>query len=846
MRKSKQQNNFAACQRASSSSSTLLGRVSSEELESGTSKKKENDDHIYNSEDHGSGKTNVQQDDFVLPELLPSFEMYENLHINIPQSSFDTYFHENPPYYEVASGSQSALPHGESESNMRMINDDTAGPENLETTTGVRRLASDSSSPQIFNHDGLKGIPVEKIYALPRVETAISIELFVTKTAPKLGQAPKYGGMLKEYTSGDIIHGYFTVENRSTTPIKFDMFYLTLEGTTSSKTKSSFGTQKTTKTFLRMVDMAASWSYNQEDVNTGEDLCGFFDSIDKTSFGLSNERTLNPGDKRKKFFAFKIPNQLLEVSCKHRHFSHSLLPPTLGFDRSSSANVDANLKFSNSLGYGRLSERGSPLLLMDNSTTSNISYSINAMIVGKDIRSGSICLMSEKKYSIRMVPFGFGCEPVSKEKCFNSIEDFNVAIAKRLEKIEQILCKSERAVPIHEDDISDINNHAYPILPKRNYSWNKSPESVKNCAAEKRSYIENDYIESEMTYSILPFFNTSIKSAFLKSKVLNSVHNASSSQPDNFTSRMNFEKNGLIMMKVKPPTSSLPYRCPSLIQKQNAFAMKSKQSQSNWSNLKSLLPIEEREKLETLKIELVCVQAANSVPHDPPEISSIQTQLICLTEKTEDCKPLEFHTDLLVNKRKFDEVKKSFKEILANIEAYSENFTNNETRINSLLDETAKASLHGKPPMFSYLMPPSTIKDVQVLAHTEVDVTVVENALKSKLAVANDVHPCSPYSISSIIPRASRSIIKTASSNHSSSSFSHCKLNEWNRIGATEYTKTLSLNIKFNEDFKGTIVPSFQSCLCSRSYLLRVKLQFNKSVGTSQIDIPIQVKNSFI
>lgn len=73
--------------------------------------------------------------------------------------------------------------------------------------------------------------------------------------------------------------------------------------------------------------MAASWSYNHEDVNTGEDLCGFFDSIDKTSFGLPNSRILNPGDKRKKFFTFKIPNQLLDVTCKHGHFSHSLLPP---------------------------------------------------------------------------------------------------------------------------------------------------------------------------------------------------------------------------------------------------------------------------------------------------------------------------------------------------------------------------------------------------------------------------------------------------------------------------------------------------------------------------------------
>ncbi|CAI6873763.1 ANL_collapsed_G0048090.mRNA.1.CDS.1 [Saccharomyces cerevisiae] len=245
--------------------------------------------------------------------------------------------------------------------------------------------------------------------------------------------------MLREYTSGDIIHGYFTVENKSTKPIKFDMFYLTLEGTTSSKTQSPFGIQKTTKRILRMVDMAASWSYNHEDVNTGEDLCGFFDSIDKTSFGLPNSRILNPGDKRKKFFTFKIPNQLLDVTCKHGHFSHSLLPPTLGFDRPSSSHPElSTLKFSESLGYGRLSERGSSLWLNDSSSGSLINYSINAMIVGKDVASGRVCLMSEKKYSIRIVPFGFQNNPISREKCLKDLEDFDIEIANRLGMIEKV------------------------------------------------------------------------------------------------------------------------------------------------------------------------------------------------------------------------------------------------------------------------------------------------------------------------------------------------------------------------------------------------------------------------
>ena len=105
MQESKEpQNKFEGCQRISSSSSTLFGGASFEEPRCGTSQGKEEDAFACNNGDHGSSITNVQEDDFVLPELLPSFEMYENLLSNIPQSSFDTYFPENPPFYEVASG----------------------------------------------------------------------------------------------------------------------------------------------------------------------------------------------------------------------------------------------------------------------------------------------------------------------------------------------------------------------------------------------------------------------------------------------------------------------------------------------------------------------------------------------------------------------------------------------------------------------------------------------------------------------------------------------------------------------------------------------------------------------
>lgn len=832
MQESRENQNSFAASRRESSSSTLLGTVSFEGLKNGPSR--ENNDDTGNTY---NGLSKLQDDNAAPPDLLPSFELYENLHSNIPQSSFDSYFHEGPPYYEDAAGSRDSSVDVLCRPNFERISGNTASSENSETGLNTQQLPSDSShshssNTPASNYVGTKNIPVERIYALPRVKTSIAIELYVTKTAPKFGQTPKYESMLKEFTSGDIIHGYFTVENKSSKTIKFDMFYLTLEGTVSSITKSCLGNRKTTKRFLRMVDLAASWSYNQEDMNTHENLCGYIDSIDHTKFGLTNARTLNPGDKRKKFFTFKIPNQLLDTTCKHGHFPHSLLPPSLGFHRPLGSNGDvANLKPSRSLGYGRLSEKGSQLSLIDNSCGNLVDYSINGMLVGKDT-SGGMCVVGESKYSIRIIPFGFDSKPISEKKCLKDLENFDAAVTKRLEKIRSILSKSKRTISINEEDIRGANDQA--TSPRRKYLWNPESGNVESGEFEKKSYSEEGIIESEMSYSTTSIINTGLKSIFRKG-----LYNTPSSQLENST-----EKNGLIMIKVKLPSSSLPYWSPTLIQKQNVFSMKNKQGQQNWSDLRNLLSSEEGEKLESLQIELVCVQAANNVPHEPPNLTSSQIELVCLTEKTEDCKPVEFHSDLLLNERRYNEVKKGFQEMLETVKTYCDDFSHNQTRINSLLTEDAEASLGNKELVFSSLMPLSVINDVQALAHMEVDVAVIKNALESKLVAAKNVH--SNASSSSMIPQASRSIIKNASPSSRGSIFSHAKSNEWNRVNTTEYRKTLSLHVKFNDEYKGTLVPSFRNCLCSRSYFLRVKLYFDKGAGTSQIDVPIQIRNSHI
>lgn len=82
-------------------------------------------------------------------------------------------------------------------------------------------------------------------------------------------------------------------------------------------------------------------------------------------------------------------------------------------------------------------------------------------------------------------------------------------------------------------------------------------------------------------------------------------------------------------------------------------------------------------------------------------------------------------------------------------------FTKNQTKINLLLADDARASLRNRSLDFSDLMPSSIIKDVQVLANMEANVVVMKNALKTKLVGEKSV-PVASSPISSIIPRTSR------------------------------------------------------------------------------------------
>ncbi|CAI6750766.1 BFH_HP2_G0046930.mRNA.1.CDS.1 [Saccharomyces cerevisiae] len=106
------------------------------------------------------------------------------------------------------------------------------------------------------------------------------------------------------------------------------------------------------------------------------------------------------------------------------------------------------------------------------------------------------------------------------------------------------------------------------------------------------------------------------------------------------------------------------------------FQMRNRQNQKELDSiLRGLLSIEERENQKNLRLELVCMQAANSIPHDPIGNSSLETEWICLTTNTKDCKPVRFHSDLLLKRQNTMKLRKYLRKFWKTLEAYRDEFT---------------------------------------------------------------------------------------------------------------------------------------------------------------------------
>ncbi|AJS63452.1 ubiquitin-ubiquitin ligase BUL1 [Saccharomyces cerevisiae S288C] len=844
-------------------------------------------------------------------DVLPSFEMYNTLHRHIPQGNVDPDRHDFPPSYQEANNSTATGAAGSSaDLSHQSLSTDALGATRSSSTSNLENLiplrtehhsiaahqstAVDEDSldipPILDDLNDTDNIFIDKLYTLPKMSTPIEITIKTTKHAPIPHVKPEEESILKEYTSGDLIHGFITIENKSQANLKFEMFYVTLESYISiiDKVKS----KRTIKRFLRMVDLSASWSYSKIALGSGVDFIPADVDYDGSVFGLNNSRVLEPGVKYKKFFIFKLPLQLLDVTCKQEHFSHCLLPPSFGIDKYRNNCKYSGIKVNRVLGCGHLGTKGSPILTNDMSDDNlSINYTIDARIVGKDQKASKLYIMKEREYNLRVIPFGFDANVVGERTTMSQLNDITKLVQERLDALRKIFQRLEKKEPITNRDIhgadlsgtidDSIESDSQEILQRKldqlhiknrnnylvNYNDLKLGHDLDNGRSGNSGHNTDTsrawgpFVESELKYKLK---NKSNSSSFLNfSHFLNSSSSSMSSSSNagknNHDLTGNKERTGLILVKAKIPKQGLPYWAPSLLRKTNVFESKSKHDQENWVRLSELIPEDVKKPLEKLDLQLTCIESDNSLPHDPPEIQSITTELICITAKSDNSIPIKLNSELLMNKEKLTSIKALYDDFHSKICEYETKFNKNFLELNELYNMN-RGDRRPKELKFTDFITSQLFNDIESICNLKVSVHNLSNIFKKQVSTLkqHSKHALSEDSIShtgngsssspssaSLTPVTSSSkssLFLPSGSSSTSLKFTDQIVHKWVRIAPLQYKRDINVNLEFNKDIKETLIPSFESCLCCRFYCVRVMIKFENHLGVAKIDIPISVR----
>lgn len=264
--------------------------------------------------------------------ILPSYSMYE--------STF--YGQQNPPEYEESING--------SESISQASNHSSATTPTLISEAFSNPLGNSSlnlTSPSLIVADentcSWRETILDNIHNLRNftdsdnsVSNQIEISVHFSEDVGQQGKIPKHiDPLIFEYKQGDYLNGYIVLENRSSEPISFEMFYVLFEGNFEIRKSEKTTSTVRIKKFLEMYDFAASWNQSSVDRLITEECNQFtcqskVDPTDNTALCI-NRKCFEPGRKFKRFFTFKIPDKLLDSECnEHNLPGHTELPPTVG------------------------------------------------------------------------------------------------------------------------------------------------------------------------------------------------------------------------------------------------------------------------------------------------------------------------------------------------------------------------------------------------------------------------------------------------------------------------------------------------------------------------------------
>lgn len=313
--------------------------------------------------------------------ILPSYHMYTTTiykSFNVSDESLT-----EPPSYEnssIHSNSRlSSVSTARSNSTVAQGTSAASTRETEDSNDNSQRLIIADEGTNLWQETILDNVHklTNLTYSNKEVSNAVKISIQFTKEVGELGKEPiLIDPLLHEYKQGDLINGFVLITNESNQPISFDMFYVLFEGNLTVANSLDVNDRKPTRVekFLQMFDFSASWNHAHinrlitEYANAYE--CPLItDTYDDTKMAFP-DRKLLPGVTYKRFFTFKIPENLLDSECGHSLLDHTQIPPTLGKSR---AQDYVNLT------YRPDASKTKSLSFIDTS----ISYGVQARFIGR-------------------------------------------------------------------------------------------------------------------------------------------------------------------------------------------------------------------------------------------------------------------------------------------------------------------------------------------------------------------------------------------------------------------------------------------------------------------------------
>ncbi|KAH3684441.1 hypothetical protein WICPIJ_004588 [Wickerhamomyces pijperi] len=683
-------------------------------------------------------------------DVLPSFEMYHFLQYHTPANTED----DTPPLYtpSLLTCTDSSSCERHSTSVVNGTSSSTMGRSNSSVNGTSSTLFNTAAQSDYFS----KNI-VDNYQKLPEIDhKGISITIKITKNLPGPHTTNETESILKEYTSGDIVHGFAVIENKSAKRIPFRAFFVTLEGLSSViDTKSKKMVQKK---FLVMVDLSATWSsssISSSAVNQ-EFVCGAIDRVDGCAFGLPDDRFLKPGMKYKKFFTFKLPYNVLDDRCLHDQNLHLLLPPSLGVNKLYKRGKYAHIQIDPMHKYGHKSvPGGGGPVAVDDMTNGLISidYTINALFIDDQAPEckSQLTVIKHREHFLRFVPFGFSESSLSSKLV---LQGFKGLVEMNLRNCQNFL----------EGDVkTKLSISQQTATQAQSCSSGGGPIQlpVRNSRSDPAKIVKYVSYQSNPSSSGSSIFGFSKSKKAIRQTIA-----------------------GALTISTNIPQDSLPYIRPPLIKRNN---------KRDNTNSKAETKIIDQICLD-LKFETNCL---NGSALTLPELKDVSLSLLAVNIYSNGSIPIKLSHDILLDQQDetgndlLSSFKSQFADYFQKYDEYEQKFKELEVPIESHFDK----NLH---------------KDLQAIKDLKFDCFAILNLFQVERP--------------------------------SSKQQQQRPETEWRQTSPTCYTKKIVIDFTLTRDqIKETLVPSFQSCLITRSYYIKVSLVFKTGMKTS-LKIPVRVR----